>query len=59
MKGKTSILTMIGVLVYVVYALIDRFVIRISDVAAIPIIILGAALILIGIIKMCKDNPKK
>lgn len=59
MKGKVSILTMIGVLVYVVYSLVDRFIVEIPDIVAIPVIILGIILILTGILKTLKDNAKK
>ena len=59
MKGKVSILTAIGILVYVVYSLVDRFIIEIPDIVAIPVIIIGIAFILIGIVKTPKGNAAK
>jgi prepilin signal peptidase PulO-like enzyme (type II secretory pathway) len=59
MKGKASALTAIGSLIYVIYSLVDRFIIEIPDVVAIPIMILGIVLILTGIVKTRKDNATK
>jgi prepilin signal peptidase PulO-like enzyme (type II secretory pathway) len=59
MKGKISILTMNGLVVYVVYSLIDRFIVEIPDIVAIPVIILGTIFILTGIVKTSKDNATK
>ncbi|NLJ59549.1 MAG: hypothetical protein GX338_01220 [Firmicutes bacterium] len=59
MKGRVSVLTMIGILVYVIYSLVDRFVIQIPDIVAIPVMILGIILILAGIVKTPKDNATK
>ena len=51
MKGKVNILTTIGILVYVVYSLVDRFIIEIPDIVAIPIMLLGIIFILTGIVR--------
>jgi prepilin signal peptidase PulO-like enzyme (type II secretory pathway) len=59
MKGKISILTMVGVVVYVVYSLVDRFIVEIPDIMAIPVIILGTIFILTGIVKTPKDDATK
>ncbi len=59
MKGKVSVLTRIGILVYVVYSWVDRFIIAIPDIVAIPVMILGIVLILTGIVKTPKDNATK
>ncbi len=59
MKGKLSVLTTIGILVYVIYSLVDRFVIEIPDIVAIPVMMLGIVLILAGIVKTPKDNATK
>lgn len=56
MKDKASKSTVIGVLIYVVYSLVDRFWVRIPDVVAIPALILGTVLILAGMMKPPKDN---
>jgi prepilin signal peptidase PulO-like enzyme (type II secretory pathway) len=59
MKGKVSILTLIGVVVYVVYSLVDRFIVEIPDIVAIPAIILGTIFILTGFVKTPRDNATK
>lgn len=59
MKGKVNMLTIIGVIVYVVYALINRFIFEIPDILAIPIIILGIIFILTGIVRTSKNNTAK
>ena len=59
MKGKVSVLTRIGILVYVIYSWVDRFIIEIPDIVAIPIMILGIVLIMTGIVKTPKDNATK
>jgi prepilin signal peptidase PulO-like enzyme (type II secretory pathway) len=59
MKGRISVLTTIGILVYVIYSLVDRFIIEIPDSVAIPVMILGIVFILAGIIKTPKDNVTK
>jgi len=51
MKGKISILTMIGFLIYISYLLIDKFLVKIPYEVAIPVVILGVALIVIGTIR--------
>jgi hypothetical protein len=56
MKDKASKSTVIGVLIYVVYSLVDRFWVRFPDVVAIPALILGTVLILAGMMKPPKDN---
>lgn len=55
MKGKGSILTKVGLLIYVLYSLVDRFIVRIPDIIAIPIMILGIVMIVAGFIKTPKD----
>ena len=59
MKGKVSILIIIGVIVYVAYSLINRFVVEIPDIVGIPVIIIGIIFILTGIAKTLKDNSSK
>ena len=59
MKGKANGLTAIGALVYAIYSLVDRFIIEIPDIVAIPIMILGIVLIMTGIVKTPKDNATK
>lgn len=56
MKRNTSIVTRIGAFIFVVYALLDRFIIEIPDIIAIPIMILGIVLMLIGNIRSSKDD---
>lgn len=59
MKGKVSVPTTIGILVYVIYSLVDRFIVAIPDIVAIPVMILGIVLIVAGIVKTPKDNATK
>ncbi len=51
MKGKISILTIIGFLIYISYLLINKFLVKVPYEAAIPIVIFGVALIVIGTIR--------
>ncbi len=52
---KTNTLVVIGNLIYVIYSLVDRFIVRIPDILAIPIMVIGIAMILGGFVKMRKD----
>jgi len=54
MKGKINILTKIGFFIYVAYLLTDKFIVPIPYEIAIPVVILGVALIVIGTIKTYK-----
>lgn len=45
---KINILIVIGVLIYVVYSIVDRFIYHFQNKIAIPIIIIGLIFILIG-----------
>lgn len=58
MKGKISTLTMTGLLVYVVYSIVDRFFVAVPNVVAIPIIVIGLVMILFGSIKTPQANRK-
>ncbi|QQY79641.1 hypothetical protein EDD65_11222 [Keratinibaculum paraultunense] len=49
---KINTLIAIGNLIYVVYSLVDRFIMRIPDIVAIPMMIIGIAIILGGFVKM-------
>lgn len=59
MKGKMSSLMKIGVFIYVIYSLVDRFIVGIPNIVAIPVMILGIVMIVIGFIKTPKDNTTK
>lgn len=52
---KINTLIAIGNLIYVVYSLVDRFIVSIPDIVAIPMMIIGIAMILGGFVKMRKD----
>lgn len=56
MKGKLNIFTKLGVLIYVLYSIVDRSIIKISNPIAIPVMILGIIFIIIGFIKVNKIN---
>ncbi|HHY24844.1 MAG TPA: hypothetical protein GX527_11570 [Clostridiaceae bacterium] len=59
MKGKMNTLMKIGLLIYVIYSLVDRFIVGIPNIIAIPVMILGLVMIIIGFIKTPKDNTTK
>lgn len=56
---KINTLIAIGNLIYVVYSLVDRFIIRIPDIIVIPIMIIGITIILGGFIKNHKGHIKE
>ena len=56
---KINTLIAIGNLIYVVYSLVDRFIIRIPHIVAIPIMIIGITIILGGFIKNHKGHIKE
>ena len=58
-KGRYNILTIIGVLIYVIYSSVDRFVVKIPDVVAIPMMIIGIILIIAGVVKSRNSNRSK
>jgi len=49
---------MTGLLVYVVYSIVDRFFVAVPNVVAIPIIVIGLVMILFGSIKTPQANRK-
>lgn len=51
MKGKINILTKIGLLIYIAYLLIDKLIVEVPYEIAIPVVIFGVALIIIGTVK--------
>lgn len=53
---KGNIFTSIGMLIYLVISIIDRFVLKIADYIYIPIMIVGIILIIIGIIQNRKNK---
>lgn len=55
MKEKMYILTRIGILIYILYSLVDRFIVRISNIVAIPLMIFGILMIVVGYIKRSRD----
>lgn len=55
LKMKINTLIAIGNLIYLIYSLVDRFIVRIPDIVAIPIMIIGIAMIIGGFVKMRKD----
>ncbi|MFW5647837.1 MAG: hypothetical protein ACOCG5_01990 [Candidatus Alkaliphilus sp. MAG34] len=44
----------VGALIYVAYLLINKFIVQIPYVIAIPVLVLGIVLMITGIIKTCK-----
>lgn len=51
MKGKINILTIVGLLIYIAYLLIDKLIVSVPYEIAIPVVVFGVALIIIGTIK--------
>lgn len=51
---ERSLIISIGILLYVIMSVVDRFIVSIPDWIYIPIAILGIALIIIGFIKSKK-----
>ncbi|HZJ76182.1 MAG TPA: hypothetical protein VFC70_00610 [Oscillospiraceae bacterium] len=51
MERRINIFIELGVLIYVVYLLIDKFIVEIPYVIAIPVLVLGIVLMITGAIK--------
>lgn len=51
---KLNAFFVIGILIYILYSVIDRFIVRISNIIAIPIIVIGLLCIAIGFFIMKK-----
>lgn len=56
MKKTISPILSAGLIIFVAYLVIDRFIIPISDLIATPILILASILIFVGGIKSKRDN---
>ncbi len=56
MKKRISPMLGIGLLIYVAYTIIDRFIIRISDWLAIPLLLVGIVLIIAGGLKTKEEK---
>ena len=59
MKGKINILVVIGFIIYLGYLLTNKFIAPVPYEIAIPIVILGVALIVIGTLTMNRRGPRK
>ena len=54
-KNKTvSLILIIGMLLFVAYSVIDRFITPLSDWIAIPMMLIAVILMIIGVLKMRK-----
>ncbi len=51
MRRKISPVLAAGLLIFLIYSVMDRFIVRIPDVAAIPVLLLAIALIIAGGLK--------
>lgn len=51
MERRVNTSVKVGALIYVAYLLTDKFVVRIPYMVAIPVLVLGVALMITGIIK--------
>jgi hypothetical protein len=59
MKKRPHIATSIGVLLYVLYSVVDRFFWEIPHAIAIPVMILGIILMIGGLVMARKENPSR
>jgi len=59
MKSRYNLSTIIGVLIYLIYSSVDRFIVEIPDVVAIPLMIVGIVLIIVGVVKSRNSNRSK
>ena len=59
MKSRYNFSTIIGVLIYLIYSSVDRFIVEIPDVVAIPLMIVGIVLIIVGAVKSRNSNRSK
>ena len=51
-----SIFTVVGMLIYLIVSIIDRFVTKIADYIYIPVMLVGFAFLIIGIIQNSKNK---
>lgn len=56
MKKESNIFLALGLLIYAIITIVDRFVIKIADYIYIPILIIGTIMIIIGFIKNRKSK---
>ncbi len=56
MKEKVNVLTSIGIIIYVITSIIDRFIVEIADYIYIPILIIAILLMIIPAVKTRKLN---
>lgn len=56
MKVKGNILINIALIMFVIYSLVDRFIIEIPNIVAIPVLILGIVFIFVGFYKQKGKN---
>ena len=54
-KKTVSPILIIGLLLYVAYSIIDRFITPLPDWIAIPVMLIAVVLIIIGVFKMRKQ----
>ena len=50
MRKKPHILTLLGIGIYVIYSLVNRFVYEIPDRAALPLVVVSMAMIVGGVL---------
>jgi len=51
MKNNMSLFTVIGVLILAAYIIIDKFIVQLPDLVAIPVLVIAVALLVFGLIK--------
>lgn len=56
MKERVNVLTSIGIIIYVVTSIVDRFIVEIADYIYIPVLIIAILLMIISAVKNRKLN---
>lgn len=59
MKGKFRLSILIGLLVIVGYILVDRYIASIPDLIAIPVMLIGIAIVIIGSLNISGKQSAK
>jgi prepilin signal peptidase PulO-like enzyme (type II secretory pathway) len=56
MTKRYNLATIMGVLLYVLYSVVDRFLVKIPDVIAIPAMVVGLVFIVCGLVMERKKS---
>lgn len=53
---KSNIFTLVGMLIYLILTIIDRFILKIANYIYIPIMIIGIIFLIVGIVENRKNK---